>query len=337
MAINGSMSTDHGVTWSTPEEISGGSPTLCVGGNSFDPALGPTACNFDQGSDPKVLPNGDLAVAFQNFNTPTINNQELAVHCRPTGSSPAGTAHLNCGAPAKIGDDIQAGEPQCPHLGECVPGPLIRTWDVPQLAVNPANGHLYAVWQDYRNGEFDIQMASSTDGGLTWGATSTVNPDRGLDHFEAAVDIAKRGGGDRFDTTDRVGVSYQRSARVPNENTPPSGGFVPGQPGVQAEPSDTVLAGGTGTDTPFRFTLIGPVFPSPDGNQTGFLGDYTGITIPSGTDAHPVWADTRNVDPFASINGSTHDEDIFTTQERLPNGVGQVGPGTIGRSEAGGS
>src|SRR5437899_2822054 len=31
---------------------------------------------------------------------------------------------------------------------------------------------------------------------------------------------------------DRVGVSYYRTERVPNENTTPSGGFAPGQPGV---------------------------------------------------------------------------------------------------------
>lgn len=324
--IYGSMSTDHGVTWSTPQEISGSSETLCFGGNSLDPTLSASACNFDQGSDPKVLPNGDVVLAYQNRNAPTTNNQELAVRCHPSGSSPTGTAHLNCGAPAKIGDDITAGEPLCKGLEECIPGPFIRTFDVPRLAVNPANGHLYAAWQDYRNGEYDIQMASSTDGGLTWGATSTVNPDRGLDHFMPAVDIAKRGG------TDRVGVSYQRSARVPNENSTPPGGFEPGQPGVQTEPSDTVLAGGTATATPFPFTVVSPVFPPPDGNQTGFLGDYTGITIPSDTLAHPIWADTRNVDPFAPFNGAKHDNDVFTTTARLPNGVERVAPGTIGQS-----
>jgi hypothetical protein len=344
--IYGSMSTDHGATWSTPEEISGSSEALCVGGNFFDPTLSATACNSDLGSDPKVLPSGDLAVAYWNFNTPTENSQELAVHCHPTGSSPAGTAHLNCGTPAKIGDDIQEKEPVCRGvlggIRECIPGPFIRTHDWPRLAVNPANGHLYAVWNDYRNVEFDIQMASSTDGGLTWGATTTVNPDRGLDHFMAAIDIAKGGGQQeqsgsaRAGAADRVGVSYQRSARVPNENTTPTGGFfTPSNPGVHAQPSDTVLAGGTGTATPFRFALVGPVFPPPDGNQTGFLGDYTGLAIPSGTQAHPIWADTRNVDPFAEVNGSTHDADIFTTAQQLPSGVAHVEPGTIGQPRLG--
>src|SRR6202022_3348294 len=149
--------------------------------------------------------------------------------------------------------------------------------------------------------------------------------------FMAAIDIGKRGAGDQAGGTDRVGISYQRSARVPNENTPPPGGFTPSDPGVQAEPSDTVLAGGTGTATPFKFTVISPVFPPPDGNQTGYLGDYTGLAIPTGTEAHPVWADTRNLDPFAAVNGSTQDEDVFTTSRQLPNGIGSPGSGVIGQ------
>jgi hypothetical protein len=329
--IYGSMSTDHGVTWSTPEQISGDSPQLCVGGNSFDQGLSPSACNFDQASDPQVLPNGDLAVAYQNFNTPSVDNQILAVHCRPTGSSPAGTAHFNCGSPAKIGDDVSLGHPRCRNRGQsygCIPGTFVRAaLDAPSLEASRANGHLYVVWQDYRNGEFDIQIASSTDGGLTWGPASTVNPDHGLDHSQPALAVANVGG------RDRVGVSYYRTARVPNENPPgvPSPTFTQGQPGVQAEPSDYVLTGGTQTATPFPFDVLSPAFPPPDGVQTGFMGDYSQMTIPRGTDAHPIWADTRNIDPFRPANGATHDLDIFTTSHSLPNGVAPVGLGTIGQ------
>jgi hypothetical protein len=58
--IFGSMSTDGAQTWSAPEEISGNSPTLCFFGNAFDPSQNEHQCNFDQGSDPVVLPNGQL-------------------------------------------------------------------------------------------------------------------------------------------------------------------------------------------------------------------------------------------------------------------------------------
>ena len=51
-------------------------------------------------------------------------------------------------------------------------------------------------------------------------------------------------------------MSYFRTSRVPNENTTPSGGFSPGDPGVQAEPSDYVIASGsTSLTSPFQFTV----------------------------------------------------------------------------------
>jgi hypothetical protein len=342
--IYGSMSTDHAIHWSTPEEISGISP-LCQFGDAFDPTQSPNACNFDQGSDPVVLPNGDVEVVFNNGNTPTVNAQQLAVHCHPTGSSPAGTAQMNCAPPTKVGDDVAVGEPQC-DFGrgpeECIPGAFIRTNDFPRiLTENTQNNHLYSVWQDYRNGEYDIQMSQSLDGGLTWHEVGTVNPDRGLDHYFPAVDQSPQLG-------DRVGSSYYRTDRVPNENTPGgtftgSSVFAPcnsaGNPpagsdfcvGVQASNSDYVLAGGTGAQTPYDFKVISPVFPPPDGIQAGFNGDYSGLVINKGSDAHPIWSDTRNVDPYAPSNGVIHDEDVFTDNVGLPNGKGNTGPGTIGK------
>jgi len=341
--IYGSMSTDHAVHWSTPEEISGASDGLCQFGNAFDPSLDPHACNFDQGSDPVVLPNGDLEVVFNNANTPSIDAQQLAVHCKPSGDSAAGTAHLNCAAPVKVGDDVATGEPQC-DFGrgpeECIPGAFIRTNDFPRIVTeNTQNNHLYAVWQDYRNGEYDIQESQSLDGGLTWTERGQVNPDTGLDHYMPAVDQSPLG-------NDRVGVSYFRTERVANENAPGNtftggGIFAPcdsngnPQPGTQGcaatGNSDYVLSGGTSGQTPYDFRVVSPVFPPPDGIQTGFNGDYSGLVVNRGTEAHPIWSDTRNVDPYAPSNGVVHDEDVFTDTLGLPNGKGPVGPGTIGR------
>jgi hypothetical protein len=313
-AIFGSMSTDHGVHWSTPEEISGNSPSLCFFGNFFDPSRNSHDCDLDQGSDPVVLPNGNLVVVFNNGNTAATNPnaQQLAVHCMPSGSSPAGTAHFNCGAPKKVGDDAIVGEPAC-DFGrgpeECVPGPFIRTNDFPRIAVNRANGDLYAVWQDFRNGEYDVQLASSTDGGLTWSPSAKVNPDAGLDHYFPAVDVAQNPG------RDRVGVSYFRS-----QQGPLGGGL-----------SDYVLAGGAGLATPFNFKVVSPVFAPPDGAQAGFNGDYSGLTINQGEEAHPIWSDTRNADPFAPANGVLHDEDVFTTRVGLPDGVARTSIGQVGK------
>ena len=112
------------------------------------------------------------------------------------------------------------------------------------------------------------------------------------------------------------------------------GVFALGDPGVGEENSDYVLAGGQGDNTPYAFRVISPVFPPPDGNQTGFNGDYSGLTVNHGNEAHPIWSDTRNVNPFP-LNGVTHDEDVFTDKVGLPNGHGHHGHGHQGRGHIG--
>ena len=102
------------------------------------------------------------------------------------------------------------------------------------------------------------------------------------------------------------------------------------QPGVGAKDSDYVLAGGTGDQTPYTFDVISPVFPPPDGIQSGFNGDYSGITINQRTEAHPIWSDTRSVNPFPA-NGVIHDEDIFTARVKLRGGREHRSSGQIGR------
>jgi hypothetical protein len=63
--------------------------------------------------------------------------------------------------------------------------------------------------------------------------------------------------------------------------------------------------------------VVSPQFPPPDGIQSGFNGDYSGLTINRDTEAHPIWSDTRNSNPFPE-NGVVHDEDVFTTMAELP-------------------
>lgn len=327
--IYGSMSTDHAVTWSTPEEISGTS-SLCFFGNFFDPRSPANACDFDQGSDPQPQPDGSLAVIFNNGNTGpgNPNAQQLGILCHPSGSSPAGTAHLNCGHATKVGDDVIAGEPTC-DFGrgpeECIPGPFIRTNDFPRIGIDRSNGALYAVWQDYRNGEFDIQISRSIDKGVTWRtADESVNRAHGFDFYMPAVDVGGNG---------KVAVSFYRSDRVPNENTTPDGGFAPCadgtttcQAGVQDpnNKSSYWLSGGQPSNrdsgTPFVSQRISPFFGPPDGAQAGFNGDYSGIAV-NGNTAHPIWSDTRNhAVVTAPTQGVVHDEDVFTDSRPIPTG-----------------
>jgi hypothetical protein len=48
------------------------------------------------------------------------------------------------------------------------------------VLLNFATGDVFVDWRDFRNNEFDIQLARSTDGGRTWSEAFTVNPDSGL-------------------------------------------------------------------------------------------------------------------------------------------------------------
>lgn len=317
-----SSSSDHAVTWTKPIVISGVAPGLCFFGNFFDKRDSASACNFDQGSDPVVRPNGDIVVVFNNGNTAATNpnGQQLAVVSQDGGKT--------WSTPVKAGNDISVGEPTC-DFGrgpeECIPGAFVRTNDFPRLTVNRGNGNLYATWQDYRAGEFDIQMSGSTDGGKTWTeARHSVNPDSGKDHYFAAVaavtSSSDEGGDNEGGQSDRVGNSYYSTDRVPNENPAPgvSGLFAPAAGnGVQAEPSIYSLAGGRALSTPYAAIRISPIFAPPDGAQAGFNGDYSGLVM-VGSKAHPVWSDTRNAAPDGQ--GVVRDEDIFTDSIELPGG-----------------
>jgi hypothetical protein len=315
--IYASMSTDHGFTWSTPQRISGRNAAICDFGDTFNPDLNPNNCNFNGHSDPQVLPNGDVVVSFENGNTPTVNQQFLAVHCHPTGSSTAGTADMNCGGPHKIANQIVAGAPGC-DFGrgpeQCIPGAFIRApiETAQRLSVNQTNGYLFDTWYDYRAGEFDIWMSRSKDGGITWSDPRRVNPDTGTDHYFAAVDVGEAG------AASHVGVSYYRTARIPNENDTPENGFAPGDPGVADRLSDYVLAGGYNLATPFDFDVLTPRFAPPDGIQAGFNGDYSGLAVIGAASAHPIWSDTRVHIPDPAFDHGTVDEDVYTDRVTLP-------------------
>jgi hypothetical protein len=118
---------------------------------------------------------------------------------------------------------------------------------------------------------------------------------------------------------DRVAVSYHRTHRVPHENRTPEDGFTPGRDrGIGKRLSDYELAGGHAGRTPFRAVRLSPWFPAPDGVQTGFNGDYTGLVVVGSREAHPIWADTRNPARHRDFNGVVRDEDAFTDRVPIP-------------------
>ncbi len=54
---------------------------------------------------------------------------------------------------------------------------LERANGFPQIAIDPRSKHLYMTWSDYRNGDVDVFVAASDDGGQHWTAPARVNND----------------------------------------------------------------------------------------------------------------------------------------------------------------
>lgn len=62
-----------------------------------------------------------------------------------------------------------------PYFGE-VTG-IYRVEGFPQIALDPKGKKLYICWSDYRNGDIDVFIATSSDGGRKWSKPVRVNDD----------------------------------------------------------------------------------------------------------------------------------------------------------------
>jgi BNR repeat-like domain len=63
---------------------------------------------------------------------------------------------------------------------------LDRANGFPQIAIDPKSKRLYVSWTDYRNGDLDIFLSSSADGGKHWTSATRVNNDpihNGIEQF----------------------------------------------------------------------------------------------------------------------------------------------------------
>ena len=103
-----------------------------------------------------------------------------------------------------------------PGVSDPDDGDPVRTGDIiPDIAVDPTSGQLYAVWQDKR---FDdgqqhdsIALSTSTDGGLTWttGREGEQDPDRHPERQPAGVHARGRRGRRRNGLRDLLRLPQQ--------------------------------------------------------------------------------------------------------------------------------
>jgi hypothetical protein len=299
-----SYSDDGGQHFTTPV-VASGSASFCVTG----------ACRDSQASSIQVGGDGTVYVAFENFDT-VAENQFLLVRSTDGGvsfSNPVQVVPAVFDDPCEYPLNVQG----IPTLSNS----QFRVNAYGNLVVDPASGArasttLYYVFSDNRNGTFtspcvpadfgnattntDVFIVKSTDGGLTWGAVTSVATGSATDN-------------DQFYPWAAVGPTGTVYVRYSDRSYDPA----------NVQYGQTLAAS---TDGGATFTLsrvdtalsnpadslwfVSPAAPA----QTVFLGDYDGLAV--GTDGipHPIWTDMRHTvlpSPPFPLGGKT--EDIVTT------------------------
>jgi hypothetical protein len=311
-----SRSTDGGVSWSAPLEISGNNPAVCDFGNLFKPANDPHDCNFSQGSYPVVGPDGTIYVVFNNSNTSpeaaVIDGtaQQLFVKSSDGGRT--------WSRPVKVGDDVQT-QPfsipghelpnGCDLFRPCLPpnGYRVDGDHFPSIGIDNRTGKLAVFWSDFRNGgpcatdtslgvpvpvepcanhNNDVFAAVSTDHGATWGPTRKVSDGGRSAQWQAWGDVGENGKlyvgyyDRKYGACERSGCNDITLATSASN----------GRTWSHRRITTSSMPNLTDANNPFEF---------------GFLGDYMS-TIWRGGTVHLVWGDTRG-----RRLGGVPEEDVY--------------------------
>jgi hypothetical protein len=146
-----SRSTDDGKTWSSPIEI------------DAHPGLPRDDNGAAEGFDGTVAPDGTLYAVWSQ------DNDIMFTYSRDGGESFSHARAIIHTAPIMFA--VQA---------------LERANGFPQIAIDPSHKRLYVTWSDYRNGDIDVFVSSSDNGGKHWSPLTRVNNDpihNGADQF----------------------------------------------------------------------------------------------------------------------------------------------------------
>ena len=137
-----SRSTDDGKTWSQPVEI------------DAHPGLPRDDNGAAEGFDGVVAPDGKLYAIWSQ------DNAIMLTTSRDGGKTFSRARPVIHTAPIMFA--IQT---------------LERANGFPQIAIDPKTNRLYVTWSDYRNGDLDVFIANSDNGGKRWTAPVRVNND----------------------------------------------------------------------------------------------------------------------------------------------------------------
>ncbi len=133
-------STNGGVNWSSPVQVSSGGGV--------------------QGSDPAIGPNGEVYVVWVGGTA----TQDIIYFNKSTNGG------------ASFGTEANIAQGLSPNITISSSGVTFPSIDC-DLSGGPRNGYLYTVWCDARNGDPDIFLIRSTNGGNNWSTPVRVNDD----------------------------------------------------------------------------------------------------------------------------------------------------------------
>ena len=260
-----SRSTDGNTTWSAPLELGRGSV---------------------QGSIPAVDPEGTVYVVWGKrlFGTgPHIAELQFVASGDggETFSSPEVLAEIT-----SIPFFLPNGLPERNFRSPT---------SLPAFAVSPLDGSLHVAWADYRNGDSDVYVTHSSDGGASWSAAERVNDDplrNGVDQIHPQIAVSPNG---------RVALMWMdRRLPCPDETWIPDDHV-----GRENFCLDTFMSrsfDGGSTWEPNRrvggqtwdWSLNLPIADRGGTPWTGFIGDYQGLHSTVAAD-YPLWAATSNL------------------------------------------
>jgi BNR/Asp-box repeat protein len=258
--------TNGGATWTTPRDILPQNQNVSTIGNQI-----------------AVLPDGTLVDVYLYFKGLGGPNQSIEGVQRSTdgGATWSKTIQItnntvtpvidpDTGTPLRTGSDIGGG--------------------LPDIAVDPRSGTIYAVFEDNRfsgGAHNDIALTKSTDGGRTWSAPIKANQTtNGATAFTPAVDVLPNG---------TVAVTYYDwRNNTPDPATLPTDEFI-------------VVShnGGASFDPEARITPTSFNTANAPNARGFFLGDYEGLAN-NGSAFKPFFVQTNDSD-------TTNRTDVFAT------------------------
>ena len=259
-----SRSTDDGKTWSKPIEI------------DAHPGLPRDDNGAAEGFAGVVGPDGKLYAIWSQGDdimlTTSRDGGETFSHARPV-------IHT---APIMFAVDT-----------------LERANGFPQIAIDPKTKRLYVTWSDYRNGDLDVFVATSDDGGKRWAAPVRVNDDpvhNGSEQFFQWLAVDPTDGSVNVLFYDRRGDSLNHKQIV-----------------VLARSTDGAhtFSNYAWTDNPFEASGV-------------FFGDYTGLAAYGGR-VYGIWTEKPAPAPEVTKNDGGKEKEVKDSKPQPHGTIVKVG------------